>query len=86
MARSTTVSSQWHRQMSSAEFTDFLRKAMIAAWDYSATGSLAYYFMDWGHMTEILSAGQEVCTEFLNLFVWAKSKAAWGASIEAPMS
>jgi DNA modification methylase len=44
-------------EMSSAEFTDFLRKAMTTAWDHSATGSLAYYFMDWRHMTEILSAG-----------------------------
>src|SRR5271154_1860209 len=34
---------------------------------------LAYYFMDWRHMTEILSAGQEVYTELLNLCVWAKS-------------
>ena len=49
-------------EMSSTEFTDFLRKAMIAARDHSATGSLAYYFMDWRHMTEILSAGQEVYT------------------------
>jgi hypothetical protein len=34
-------------EMNSAEFTNFLRKAMIAARDHSATGSLAYYFMDW---------------------------------------
>lgn len=40
-------------EMSSAEFIDFLRKAMIAARNHSATGSLAYYFMDWQHMTEI---------------------------------
>jgi hypothetical protein len=49
-------------EMSSIEFTDFLRKAMIAARDHSADGSLAYYFMDWRHMTEILSAGQEFNT------------------------
>jgi hypothetical protein len=45
--------------MSSTEFTDFLRKAMLAVRNHSATGSLAYYFMDWRYMTEILSAGQE---------------------------
>ena len=33
-------------EMSSAEFTDFLRKAMLAARDHSIAGSLAYYFMD----------------------------------------
>jgi hypothetical protein len=46
-------------EMSSTEFTNFLRKAMIAARDHSAAGSLAYYFMDWRHMTEILSAGRK---------------------------
>ena len=66
-------------EMSSAEFTDFLRKAMIAARDHSAAGSLAYYFMDWRHMTEILSAGQEVYTELLNLCVWAKSNGGMGS-------
>jgi hypothetical protein len=53
--------------MSSAEFTDFLRRAMTSARDHSATGSLAYYFMDWRHMTEILSAGLEVYTELLKV-------------------
>lgn len=47
-------------EMSPAEFTNFLRKAMLAARDHSVAGSLAYYFIDWRHMTEILSAGQEV--------------------------
>jgi hypothetical protein len=51
-------------EMNSTEFTNFLRKAMIEARDHSATGSLAYYFMDWRHMTEILSAGQEVIRSF----------------------
>jgi hypothetical protein len=42
-------------EMNSAEFTDFLRKAMLVARDHSIAGFLAYYFMDWRHMTEILS-------------------------------
>jgi len=66
-------------EMSSAEFTDFLRKAMLAARGHSTAGSLAFYFMDWRHMTEILSAGQEVYTEFLNLCVWAKSNGGMGS-------
>ena len=37
-------------EMNLAEFTDFLRKAMLVARDHSATGSLAYFFMDWRHM------------------------------------
>jgi hypothetical protein len=66
-------------EMSSAEFTGFLRKAMLAARDHSIAGSLAYYFMDWRHMTEILSAGQQVYTELLNLCVWAKSNGGMGS-------
>jgi hypothetical protein len=42
-------------EMSAAEFTDFLRKAMLAVRGHSIAGFLAYYFMDWRHMTEILS-------------------------------
>jgi hypothetical protein len=61
-------------EMNSIEFTDFLRKAMIAARDHSAVGSLAYYFMDWRHMTEILAAGNDAYTELLNLCVWAGSE------------
>jgi hypothetical protein len=66
-------------EMSAAEFTDFLRKAMLAARDNSIAGSLAYYFMDWRHMTEILSAGQQVYSELLNLCVWAKSHGGMGS-------
>jgi DNA modification methylase len=66
-------------EMSSTEFTDFLRQAMLRARDHSIAGSLAYYFMDWRHMTEILAAGQEVYTEFLNLCVWAKSNGGMGS-------
>jgi DNA modification methylase len=66
-------------EMSSAEFTEFLRKAMLAARDQSIAGSLAYYFMDWRHMTEILSAGRQVYTELLNLCVWAKNKGGMGS-------
>src|SRR6202044_2637007 len=47
-------------EMSSTEFTNFLRSAMFAARSYSTAGSLAYYFMDWRHMKEILSAGHDV--------------------------
>jgi DNA modification methylase len=66
-------------EMSSVEFTDFLRKAMIAARDHSTAGSLAYYFMDFRHMREILSAGHEAYTELLNLCVWAKSNGGMGS-------
>jgi DNA modification methylase len=66
-------------EMNSIEFTNFLLKAMIAARDHSTAGSLAYYFMDWRHMTEILAAGNDAYTELLNLCVWAKSNGGMGS-------
>jgi DNA modification methylase len=66
-------------EMSSTEFTSFLRNAMLAARSNSVAGSLAYYFMDFRHMREILAAGHEVYTELLNLCVWAKSNGGMGS-------
>jgi DNA modification methylase len=66
-------------EMSSTEFTDFLSRAMIVARDHSADGSLAYYFMDWRHMTEILTAGMGVYSDLLNLCVWAKNNGGMGS-------
>jgi hypothetical protein len=43
-------------EMSSAELTEFLRKAMMLSRQSSQPGSLAYYFMDWRHMKQILAA------------------------------
>jgi hypothetical protein len=60
-------------EMNSTEFTDFLRKAMLAARAHSGSGSLAFYFMHWRRMTEILSAGQEVYTELLKACGWVES-------------
>jgi DNA modification methylase len=66
-------------EMSVRQFTDFLRQAMLSAREHSVDGSLAYYFMDWRHMTEILSAGNEVYTDLLNLCVWAKNNGGMGS-------
>lgn len=66
-------------EMDCDEFTDFLRKAMTAVRDHSADGSIAYYFMDWRHMSEILAAGFSVYTELLNLCVWAKHNGGMGS-------
>lgn len=60
------------------------RPAPPATRGHSTAGSLAYYFMNWRHMTEILSAGQEVYTELLNLCVWAKSNGGMGSFYRSP--
>jgi len=66
-------------EMSSGEFTEFLRKAMMLSRQSSQRGSLAYYFMDWRHMKQILAAGQEVYWEMMNMCVWAKNNAGMGS-------
>jgi DNA methylase len=45
----------------------------------SQPGSLAYYFMDFRHMRQILAAGTDVYGDLMNLCVWAKSNAGMGS-------
>jgi DNA modification methylase len=45
----------------------------------SQPGSLAYYFMDFRHIKQILAAGTDVYGELMNLCVWAKSNAGVGS-------
>jgi DNA modification methylase len=66
-------------EMSAGEFTEFLRKAMMLSRQSSQPGSLAYYFMDWRHMTEILAAGLDVYGEPMNLCIWAKNNGGMGS-------
>ena len=66
-------------EMSSSEFTEFLRKAMTLSRQSSQPGSLAYYFMDWRHMEQILAAGIDVYRELMNLCVWSKSNGGMGS-------
>lgn len=66
-------------EMSAAEFTGFLAKAMAISSLNSQTGSLAYYFMDWRHMKEILTAGMCVYGAPMNLCAWAKNNGGMGS-------
>jgi DNA modification methylase len=66
-------------EMSAGEFTEFLGKAMALSMLVSQPGSLAYYFMDWRHMRQILVAGLVVYGEPKNLCVWAKNNGGMGS-------
>jgi DNA modification methylase len=66
-------------EMNAREFTEFLRKAMTLSRKSSRPGSLAYYFMDWRHMTEILAAARDVYGDPMNLCVWAKNNGGMGS-------
>lgn len=65
--------------MSVAEFTDFLTTTLGHAGDRAVDGAIAYVFMDWRHMTEVLDAGRVAIGELKNLVVWAKPNAGMGA-------
>lgn len=66
-------------EMSQAEFTTFLTRAMERLAAHSEDGSLHYVCMDWRHLQEVLAAGHQVYTELKNLCVWAKDNAGMGS-------
>ena len=66
-------------EMTSAEFTRFLKTAFENAARVSLDGSFALYVIDWRHMREMLAAGHEVYADLKNLIIWAKSNAGMGS-------
>lgn len=66
-------------EMTSDEFTKFLGTFMRHAKDYSADGSLHYFFMDWKHVREISTAAASVYDEFKNICVWNKTNGGMGS-------
>jgi hypothetical protein len=65
-------------EMSREEFTTFLRTAMRNLVRYSSDGSIHFLCMDWRHLPEILSAGEQVYTELKNICVWVKDNGGMG--------
>jgi hypothetical protein len=66
-------------EMSEAEFTTFLTRALLLLARYSAQGSLHFVCMDWRHMEELLTAGKAAYAELKNLCVWAKDNGGMGS-------
>lgn len=65
-------------EMTEAEFTTFLTTVMQNCSKYSTPKALGYYWMDWRHSWEILSAGRTVYPLFVNLCVWSKTSGGMG--------
>jgi len=65
-------------EMSTAEFTAFLRTAFSNLADASVDGSIHFVCMDWRHMAEMLAAGDRVYEELKNLIVWVKDNGGMG--------
>lgn len=66
-------------EMSSGQFTYFLATVMHLLARHSKKGSLHYHCMDFRHMLEILTAGNQAYTELKNLIVWVKSNGGMGS-------
>ncbi len=66
-------------EMSPAEFTSFLEKAITATQLHLVDGALLYLFMDWRHLPELNEAAARCTLEQLNLLVWAKTNAGMGS-------
>ncbi len=66
-------------EMSSQEFTEFLRQVQNAAKDVSRNGALHYVCMDWRHIGELIEAGKPIYHSLKNLCVWAKNNGGQGS-------
>lgn len=66
-------------EMSPPQFISFLVKSLSLLAQYSKRGSIHYVCMDWRHMGELHSAGQQVYRELKNLVVWSKTNAGQGS-------
>ena len=66
-------------EMSSAEFTKFLKTAFANLAAFSTNGSIHFIFMDWRHLREVLDAATKPYSELKNLCIWAKTNAGMGS-------
>ncbi len=66
-------------EMSRGDFTKFLKTVFEHLVAYTHPGSLHFQFMDWRHLTEILSAGESTYSELKNICVWVKDRGGMGS-------
>ena len=65
-------------ELSQAEFTSFLERALRNLSDHSKDGPIHFICMDWRHIEELKTAGDRVYTELKNLIVWVKDNGGMG--------
>jgi len=66
-------------EMSSEDFTSFLKVTLGAGAAYCCDGAIAFVCMDWRHLGELLAAGNSVFDELKNVCVWAKTNGGMGS-------
>jgi DNA modification methylase len=65
-------------EMSSSEFTQFLRATIQCLVRHTTSGSVHFICMDWRHMKELIEASEDTYTEQKNLCVWVKDNGGMG--------
>jgi DNA modification methylase len=65
-------------EMNKSEFTRFLVDTLGPAAARCRDGAISFVFMDWRHIGELLSAGEQVFSELKNLCVWNKTNGGMG--------
>lgn len=65
-------------EMSTVEFSTFLAIAFCIAANAMRSGGIAFVFMDWRHIREVVTAGDLAFDELKNLVIWNKQNAGMG--------
>ena len=65
-------------EMTPEAFTNFLAETLGEAASRCRDGAIAFVFMDWRHMGELLAAGMKVFSELKNVCVWNKTNGGQG--------
>jgi DNA modification methylase len=66
-------------EMNEVEFQSFLNNSLRLMAIYSASNSVHFVCMDWGHAGDLIAAGKQNYDEFLNLCVWVKDNGGMGS-------
>jgi ParB-like chromosome segregation protein Spo0J len=66
-------------EMQSHQFQRFLSKILANGIGVSAKGAVHFVCMDWRHIVDLMSIGQKLYGDMLNLVVWNKSNAGQGS-------
>jgi len=66
-------------EMSEDDFIAFLHESLTLSSEYMAADSIAYLFMDWRHLHNLIEVGSSVFDRYLNLCVWDKGRGGMGS-------
>jgi hypothetical protein len=66
-------------ELSTAQFVEFLKTSLGHSAARSIDGAIHYVCMDWRHLREITTAGDNVYNELMNLCIWNKTNAGMGS-------